>query len=836
MRSCRYGGIELSERTAFLSVALACVLPHALLASVAVGENVLFNPDLVKDQSELPQGWVVPSGAPAPYVVDDRSSGGGTAFVFRGNDVAGGTNVRQMDIGLVPGARYRLSFKARTTGCSGTAFCVVADAGWKGDVGVKRFPRDSGLTDYAVEFTCMPRVRCPDGRDRYQFILSVGRNFAGEIAFSHLKLEALDEAGLRGTEKMRIPEPVTRNRIIPLAPLLHSIDSGDAKVTVAFRNFDAKAKRLSVSLTVGGTTEMHPFAEEQVFRLARAPGRGTFDVAVTEAENGNVVAHRSFSYAKISRPALVGPAPIRLNNFVSELPLVESADGGGRRFKFSLAKSGWVYVREGARESVRWLAAGTHSLAASPGGSDRPLVRSIGDIYYYSPLTNSRIDKMPKRTWERFVRDVLPNVTTVDGATNLSDEQAAYVQSVGRQVKTFFVSREFKTAEEFDRALRTDRAMTQRRYDGAVMDEQFFDRQQHLDLCTEALWKFNLERPDEAHIISAAIVGNPVNGALDTDFLSAVANASQGRGVIEVEAYYRTKATEREAQEEILRGYGRTVSEIRKANPAAVGNVLLMLGCFVQQPVLSLVHHPEVDYRYYLDMQMKAAATDPVFAGLYGVGVWGSGYADEELHDWTMRLFRHYFIEGRAELLSEKYGLKYLPGIVRNGDFRDGLSSWATAGGVKADRIVRLGRNVLKRWWAPGGLGDEFAVFVRGAKPGRMRQVLRGLEPGRRYLMEFVSFDPREVRSGKSGRRRHPIHVELGAGAAILRDKCWTWVESSQNGSGSRANCGFVNLHHLEFIAHDAEVEVAFDDGEAAKGEEIGINSVVVKLALAGDA
>ena len=814
-------------------VAVASVaLPSQLSAAVAVGENILFNPDLVKDQSEQPQGWVDPSSTPSPDVVTAYAPGDRTAFVFKGADFAGGANVRQIDIGLVPGGKYRLSFKAKTVGCRGTVHCVVADARWKADAGVRSFPEDSDWTDYSTELVCMPRVRRPDGRDRYQFILSVERGFSGEIAFSHLKLEAIDEAALKGTEKMRLSEAVTRPRIIPLAPLLHRIDRDDPRVTVAFRNFDDRTNRLSVCFTVGGKKAECPFAAERAFDFREAPDKGTFDLAVVEAESGRIVSQRSFSYAKVSRPPIVGPTPRRLNNFVSELQVVESAEGGKRGFAFTLAEPGWVYAKVGDRESIRRYEAGVHRLAAASGESVRPVVRAIGDIYYYSPLTDSKIDNMPKRTWDRFVKEVLPNITTVDGARLLTDGQAAYMQAEGRHVETIIVSREFKTREELDRALRTHRAMTLPRYDGAVLDEEFFDRQAHLDFCTEALWKFSRECPDERHRIAVAIVGNPMSGALDTDFLSAVANASQGRGVLNIEAYYRTKATEEEAREEIFRGYGRTVSEIRKANPVAVGHAVLMLGIFTQHPILSLVHHPEVDYRYYLDMQMQAVVTDPVFAGLHGVGTWGSGYADEELHSWVLKLFRHYLIEGKTTLLSNEYGLKYLPGHVRNGDFRGGLSEWETSGDVKPDRIAKLGRDVLQRWWAPGGLGDEYASFVRGKEPSRVRQVLKGLVPGCRYLVEFMSFDPREVKANKPGKRRHPVRGVLGTGAEVLRDKCWTWV-GGKDESAKRVNCGYLNLHHLVFDARAAEVEFEIDDAEAEEGSELGVNSIVVKRALA---
>jgi hypothetical protein len=60
---------------------------------------------------------------------------------------------------------------------------------------------------------------------------------------------------------------------------------------------------------------------------------------------------------------------------------------------------------------------------------------------------------------------------------------------------------------------------------------------------------------------------------------------------------------------------------------------------------------PGYDTRTYLDMQVRTIATDPAFAGVRGLGVFRSTYADEETVRWTARLYRHYAIEGHTEPL-----------------------------------------------------------------------------------------------------------------------------------------------------------------------------------------
>ena len=55
-------------------------------------------------------------------------------------------------------------------------------------------------------------------------------------------------------------------------------------------------------------------------------------------------------------------------------------------------------------------------------------------------------------------------------------------------------------------------------------------------------------------------------------------------------------------------------------------------------PILSKAQHPEVDCKYYLDMQMNFAANDPVCRDIGLIGHWGSYYADDELHRWSFAL------------------------------------------------------------------------------------------------------------------------------------------------------------------------------------------------------
>ena len=118
------------------------------------------------------------------------------------------------------------------------------------------------------------------------------------------------------------------------------------------------------------------------------------------------------------------------------------------------------------------------------------------------------------------------------------------------------------------------------------------------------------------------------------------------------------------------------MARCRDCVPNAARSVGLILGNFNQLPIICAVHHPEVDYKHYLDMQLNYMATDPVFEGLGCTGYWGSYYGDHEMHRWSMALLRHYCVEGRTDMLSDHYGFSYCPGLLKNGDFRGSFDGW----------------------------------------------------------------------------------------------------------------------------------------------------------------
>ncbi|HCU38097.1 MAG TPA: hypothetical protein DGT21_22485 [Armatimonadetes bacterium] len=239
-----------------------------------------------------------------------------------------------------------------------------------------------------------------------------------------------------------------------------------------------------------------------------------------------------------------------------------------------------------------------------------------------------------------------------------------------------------------------------------------------------------------------------------------------------------------------------------------------------------------MDFKYYLDMQLNLVANNPVFDGLGMTGYWGSYYDDEELYRWSMQLLRHYCVEGNTEMLSKTYGYTYSPGHLRNCDFIDGLDHWAAdpADGLRADSFAGYGRGSQGRWGAAGGTGDTFCVFTRGAeRPSTLSQTATGLTPGNVYTLQFVTADYKDMVAGKIDPRQHALKAVLDAGAEVIPEESYVYVDSRN--SGRKENDGLVriNLHHIRFRAAAESVAITFTDADAEPGTEMALNYIMLK-------
>ena len=671
-------------RMAACVVVLACAgICHA---AVEVNENIVLNGALEADQASSPPFWNVSK----PENVSWKPSGGPDGKPYMSissaeRDSAEAT-IRQYGLRLVEGGKYRISAYVRTRELSvGYSGVSVVNHGWYKGASAGKLPPDTAGKWVKLEhdFTCFP------SKDGTYSVVAFLTKFKGTFDVADIRLVALDEAALKKTERSPIFAVQTKPRLIPFNPVLGWIPLDDPTVEFRFFGFLPKgtvASDFEAVLEVEGLSgaSRAPLSAKGGVKLAvpntGCPTQGVFAVSIEKKASGERVFTERHRYAVRDVPRQLKKGR-RLNNLASELVNVKRASGEAETFPFDVFRDSWLFisspcgstVRLDGREVVssdtprgetfRLVPAGRHAVAVS-GPAGNVTVRMIADIFNYCPGANSFVRENGPYDWAFQEKYVLPAVTTQNGGSVPKDQLQGFRMRGYRwlaNLGTVGVS-----SEELVRRLNGAAGMNKEGYSGVTCDEQFLHNPNSIVEYTRGLKAYELSaRPTRA--IFTWIVGKPFNRVIDEDFFATSVNASLGQGKVLFEAYCRTKETEDEARSYLENYVKDTLVRYCKTYPLAIGSTCIAFGNFNQIPILSLAHHPEVDFKYYLDLQVNMAANDPAFDGLGSIGYWGSYYADEELHRWSFALMRHYVVEGRKDMLSGKYGFTYRPDHILNG-------------------------------------------------------------------------------------------------------------------------------------------------------------------------
>ena len=360
-------------------------------------------------------------------------------------------------------------------------------------------------------------------------------------------------------------------------------------------------------------------------------------------------------------------------------------------------------------------------------------------------------------------------------------------------------------------------------YCGVTCDEQFFGQHDALLRFIAGLRQYNFP---EGRDLYSWFVGKPTAAGLDNDVISACVNVTRGRGKILSELYSPTMPDEASARKHMENFIIDTVRMYKKHFPHIEEHLGVILGNFNQVPLISVIHHPEVDYKYFLDMQLNLIANHPELKNIACTGYWGSYYGDHELHRWSMLLLRHYCIEGRRDMLSEQYGYSYIPNHLQNGDFRGSLDGWKAVGNVSTTATQGFSTASEARWSCLDGTGDTYAVLTKKAdETTTLTQVIKGLVPGKAYCLQFAVFDTAAL--GVTPVKSRPLGIEATIdGVTIRPDLTWHYVNNRRDGSKPQASFAPINLHHIVFIANASKATLTLSNAKALTGEALGVNMI----------
>ena len=325
----------------------------ATLPFSSPAKNLLLNGKFEADQVDVPTYWRSSDVEGAPKILSCRPSGGPDGIPsVRFFNAPGGkpqsTSLRQYDLTLVKGGRYRISAWVRTKDLVAKRFGILAvNARWRGSVGINAVERTMDWRRLESEVEMMDSL---DGR--YSLTIFAQR-FTGEFEIADLSLEPLSDDARAGSKPSSASTAMLLPRFFPWKPLLSEIPAETRQATFRFCGelpAGASVGDCTAVLTVEGTqqTVRLPLSEYVTFSLpADCPTAGMIRVSVL-GKDGTAILENRYRYKMKPALKVSGAGHRRLNNFVTEV-LNAPVEDESAELRFTTLRDGWVYMRiEGA--------------------------------------------------------------------------------------------------------------------------------------------------------------------------------------------------------------------------------------------------------------------------------------------------------------------------------------------------------------------------------------------------------------------------------------------------------------------------------------------------------
>ena len=544
-----------------------------------------------------------------------------------------------------------------------------------------------------------------------------------------------------------------------------------------------------------------------------------------------------------------------LNNLVAKLLSL-----GGRepvaagRYRFTNPREGWVFLGStagaatgsagvrlegaevlrhsgpGTQEAMRWLSQGEHEIAVEGSGLQRIAVRAVPELVFAKIGSGPHVPELGPHDLELFRRHVLPqvNVLVAHPRKELAPLLAEWKGQGKRLLREVSVPglRDPKPPriEEVEKAWMANEGMTDPLWDGVIVDEFWVG----LEAGKVAVWTEVMRRIHNDPRFRGRLFYpycGPMFGSEPAErFIRTTIEAGWA---IALERYLPEQRSPRDARLRIETDLGGTIEAWEKATPGIRQRTIVCLGTF-SQPYCTLDCNPAVNYKVYLDMQFNHVANDPRCFGIRGLMSYTSSYMDAETIRWLGRLLRHYAIEGRTDPLArDPLMLMHLV----NPEFEEGLRGWsveAAEAGSVAPRL-RSGLSWLEGRWPMTSQGDTVLWMKRSAgRPNVVSQAVRGLRPGRLYLVRMFSGDWQDPK------RKQKLGVSLAvAGADVLAGRSFQHVFTQA--PSRKEEPEWLNYHGLFFRARGPEATLRISDWAAEgspggpAGQELWVNFVEVR-------
>jgi hypothetical protein len=424
-------------------------------------------------------------------------------------------------------------------------------------------------------------------------------------------------------------------------------------------------------------------------------------------------------------------------------------------------------------EAMRYLARGQHEIRVECEGDvsvSRLVVRAIPDLIHCGLGFNPAIKSYGLYDMDFLKKDVLPNVNALIVPHNIELPRSV-IDKWHRQGKRFIaeagINAQGKTADDHFKFW-TGFLDKSPFLDGIIIDEFIMNKpsrrpsperqaraQRRHQLYEEAFTKMRADERYKDKMLYAYFggSGNLVNYEdTGTTFVRSIIDRNYR---IALERYIFERSSEK-ASRDALRAFVDGIADWEAKEPGVKKKMVIAFGLFSMPPG-GINKQPNVDYHVWMDQQMNIVANHPMMSDIGGLEWWTSLLADEETVRFVGKLYRHYAIDGRTEMLTrDPLFLTYL----QNTDFENGTQGWtlheAEAGTIKAKSFPRYGRIEgrymgLGRPADPEHIGDTFLWMKRSEKgPNTFSQTIKNLKPGRLYSLKMFSCDYQDLVNPKA--------------------------------------------------------------------------------------
>ncbi len=508
-------------------------------------------------------------------------------------------------------------------------------------------------------------------------------------------------------------------------------------------------------------------------------------------------------------PSVLFSGEKKRNNLVSELLEVSSISKSGNSFAFTRSRAGWVFVSatyhgtgtvgivldkasrgdtlivhdtDGGNldEAVRYVAKGEHQILIECEGDisvEKLVVKAIPELIHCGLGFNPAIKSYGLYDMDFLTKDVLPNVTTLIVPHNIELSRSA-IDAWHRQGKRFVaevgITAQAKTPDDHFEYWTgfVDKAPY---LDGILINEFIVnnpstrpgvtispERQKRMEqeqerhhVFEDAFRKMHADDRFKDKTLYAYVGGSGKKlnqEMIGTTFVRTLIDCDAR---IALERYVHEVSSE-QAAKDALQTFIDGIADWEAKEPGVKEHMVIAFGLFSMPPG-GINKQPNVDYHVWMDQQMNIVANHPVMSGMGGLEWWTSILADEETVRFVGKLYRHYAIEGKTELLTRD---PLFLSHIQNADFEKGIEGWtlqpAEDGTIEAKSFPRYGRIEgrfmgLGRPADPEHIGDTLLCMKRSEKgPNKFSQTIKNLEPGRLYSMKMFSCDYKDLVNPKA--------------------------------------------------------------------------------------